>query len=104
MSREPGTGGARDLPELELECMKVLWDSGPLTVRAVREHLLSRRPLAYTTVLTVLDRLMRKGVVTRRKRGRAHVYAALYTQDAARQAALARLLEHYFGGSRTLLL
>ena len=104
MSRKSGTGRRRDLPELELECMKVLWDNGPLTVRDIREGLLPRRALAYTTVLTVLDRLARKGIVSRRKWGRAHVYDAVYTQAAAREAALARLLEHYFGGSRELLL
>ena len=104
MSRKSGTGRRRDLPELELECMKVLWDNGPLTVRDIREGLLPRRALAYTTVLTVLDRLAHKGIVSRRKSGRAHVYDAVYTQAAAREAALARLLEHYFGGSRELLL
>ena len=104
MSRKPGTGRRRDLPELELECMNVLWDNGSLTVRDIREGLLPRRALAYTTVLTVLDRLARKGIVSRRKSSRAHVYDAVYTQAAAREAALARLLEHYFGGSRDLLL
>lgn len=104
MARKGGTGGGRDLPELELECIKVLWDNGALTVRGVRERLLLRRPLAYTTVLTVLDRLARKGVVSRRKSGRAHLYDAVYTQVAAREAALGRLLEHYFGGSHELLL
>ena len=93
-----------DLPELELECMEVLWDAGDLTVRGVREHLLLRRPLAYTTVLTVLDRLARKGAVTRRKSGRAHLYRAAYTLAEARQAAVGRLLQHYFGDSLDLLL
>jgi BlaI family penicillinase repressor len=104
MSRKSGTGRGGGLPELELECIKVLWDNGPLTVRGIREGLLPRRPLAYTTVLTVLDRLARKGIVTRYKRGRAHVYDAVYSRAAACEAALARLLEHYFGGSRELLL
>ena len=104
MSRKSGAVRGTHLPELELECMKILWGNGPLTVRGIRERLLPRRPLAYTTVLTVLDRLARKGTVTRRKSGRAHVYDAVYTQAAAREAALARLLEHYFGGSREVLL
>jgi BlaI family penicillinase repressor len=96
-------GRLRDLPELELECMKVLWESGELSVRAVRDRLLPRRSLAYTTILTVLDRLAHKGVVTRRKAGRAHLYQAAYSLAEARQAAVSRVLQHYFGGSRELL-
>lgn len=102
----PRTAGARSgvLPDLELECMQILWRSGDLTVRAVHEQLKPRRPLAYTTVLTVLDRLAQKGVVTRRKSGRAHLYHPLFTLAEARERAVSRVLEHYFGGSRELLL
>jgi predicted transcriptional regulator len=92
------------LPDLELECMKALWRSGDLTVRAVHEQLKAYRPLAYTTVLTVLDRLAQKGVVTRRKSGRAHLYHPLFTLADARKRAVNRVLEHYFDGSRQLLL
>ena len=84
--------------------MKVLWDVGDLTVRGVRERLYARRPLAYTTVMTVLDRLARKGAVSRRKVGRAHLYHTVYSRSAALDRALRRLLENYFGGSRDLLL
>ena len=102
----PRTAGARtgDLPDLELACMKALWRSGDLTVRAVHEQLKACRPLAYTTVLTVLDRLAQKGVVTRRKFGRAHLYHPLFTLADARKRAVNRVLEHYFDGSRQLLL
>lgn len=104
MPRRAGTGAQGNLPDLELECMKVLWDGGELTVREVRERLRPRRTLAYTTVLTVLDRLAQKGAVSRRKMGRALLYQAAFSQAAAREAALARLVEHYFGGSRQFLL
>ena len=102
----PRTAGARSglLPELELECMKALWRSGDLTVRAVHEQLKACRPLAYTTVLTVLDRLAQKGVVTRRKSGRAHLYHPIFTLAEAREKAVNHTLEHYFDGSRELLL
>lgn len=102
----PRTAGAvsGDLPDLELECMKVLWVHGDLSVRTVQQQLQPRRPLAYTTVLTVLDRLARKGVVTRRKSGRLHLYHPVYTLAQAREKAVNRVLEHYFGASRELLL
>ena len=96
--------GRSEIPALELECIKVLWEAGDLTVHAVRERLFPRRPLAYTTVMTVLDRLARKGAVSRRKMGRAHVYHAVYSRESARDHALERLVENYFSGSLESLL
>ena len=96
--------GRVELPALELECMKVLWDGGEFSVRDVRQHLLPRRTLAYTTVLTLLDRLSRKGVVTRRKQGRAHLYQAVWPRAEARRLAVGKLLENYFGGSQERLM
>ena len=103
MPRKASGAWKGELPALELECMKVLWEGGELTVHGVRDRLQARRPLAYTTVLTLLGRLARRGAVSRRKTGRAHLYRAVYTRSAAREVALARLLEDYFGGSRDLL-
>lgn len=92
-----------DLPPLELECMKALWSLGEATVEEVRADLMPRRPLAYTTILTVMDRLARKGVAERRKRGRAHVYTAAVAKDVVREHAIERLLENFFHGSREQL-
>lgn len=92
-----------DLPPLELECMKALWALKEATVEEIRAHLLPARPLAYTTVLTVMDRLARKGVAERRKRGRAHVYTAAIPEDSIRDRALERLIADFFGGSREQL-
>ena len=89
------------LPQLEIECMKVLWGGGEASVAQVRAAL--PRSLAYTTVMTVLDRMAAKGVVARRKQGRAFWYSAALERDAARSAAVARLLENYFDGDRRAL-
>ena len=83
--------------------MKILWESGDLTVREVREQLHAQRPLAYTTIMTVLDRLARKGVVSRRKVGRAHLYHAEFPRAEARGRAVRRLLDYYFDGSTEAL-
>jgi predicted transcriptional regulator len=70
------------LGDLERVVMRELWDaSGPLTVRQVHEGLSLERDLAYTTVMTVLDRLTKKGVVTREKADRAYLYAATQTRE-----------------------
>lgn len=93
-----------DLAPLELDCMNALWPLGEATVRDVQEALVEVRPRAYTTIMTILDRLAHKGVVTRRKIGRAYLYRANLTPDSARESAVERLVAGFFGGSRELLM
>jgi len=91
----PRHGG--ELPQLELDCMNVLWRSGPAAVAAIREAVaVQGRPLAYTTVLTVMERLVRKHVVARRKQGRAFLYSPEVTRQNLRAQAVERLLRNYF--------
>ncbi len=79
--------------------MKVLWDRERATVGEVQEELKPSRPLAYTTVMTVMDRLARKEAVVRRKQGRGYLYAPAVSQEALRQLALKRLLHDFFADS-----
>ena len=63
------------LGELEQRVMDVLWGaSQPMSVRAVLNVLLEEKQLAYTTVMTVLDRLAKKGIVSREREGRQWIY------------------------------
>jgi BlaI family transcriptional regulator, penicillinase repressor len=104
---ENGHGGRRksilDLAPLELDCMNALWPLGEATVRDVQQALLEVRPRAYTTIMTILDRLAHKGVVSRRKIGRAYLYRPTLTPDLARESAVERLVAGFFGGSRQAL-
>lgn len=86
------------LAQLELDCMKVLWKQPGSSVAEVRSAL--DRPLAYTTVMTVLDRMTGKGVVTRRKNGRAWHYSAQLDRETARIEAVDRLLANLFDDDR----
>jgi BlaI family penicillinase repressor len=96
---------ARDVPPpLELSCLKALWSLQEGNVRAVQEEVARSRPLAYTTIMTVLDRLVHKGKLTRRKVGRAFVYSPIASRDSMRRAALRELLDGYFDGSESQLL
>lgn len=90
-------------PPLELECLKALWNLGEGNVRAVQQALEPRRPLAYTTVMTLLDRLARKGVVARRKSGRFFLYRPEVDKETMRRRAIADLVECLFDGSPQLL-
>jgi predicted transcriptional regulator len=95
---------AREVPPpLELLCLSALWTLEEGDVKAVREMVAQSRPLAYTTIMTVLDRLVRKGMLARRKVGRRFVYAPQATRDAARRAAVRELLDGYFDGSEESL-
>jgi predicted transcriptional regulator len=91
-------------PPLELACLKALWSLQEGKVSAVQEVVARSRPLAYTTIMTVLDRLVRKGKLNRRKVGRAFVYAPEASRDSMRRAALRELIEGYFDGSEAELL
>jgi predicted transcriptional regulator len=91
---------ARDVPPpLELMCLNALWSSGEGSVKDVRAVVTATRPLAYTTIMTVLERLVRKGKLSRRKSGRAFLYVPQATREATRRAAIRELVEGFFDGS-----
>ena len=75
-------GGKQDgfaLGPLELELMQILWSRGESSVREVAREL--ERQLAYTTVMTTLDRLYKKGFLSRRMLDRAFLYTAEMTRE-----------------------
>lgn len=88
-----------DLAPLELDCMNTLWPLGEGTVRQIQQRLAASRPRAYTTIMTILDRLAQKGVVTRRKVGRAYLYRPNLSAQEARAHALEQVVESFFAGS-----
>ena len=96
---------AREVPPpLELLCLRALWSLEEGTVRDVQRIVAETRPLAYTTIMTVLDRLVRKGKLARRKIARAFVYSPETSRDTMRRAALRELLDGYFDGSEEELI
>lgn len=96
---------ARDVPPpLELSCLKALWSLQEGNVRDVQQIVAQSRPLAYTTIMTVLDRLVRKGRITRRKVGRAFLYAPQSSRDTMRRVAIRELLDGFFDGSEEQLM
>lgn len=84
--------------------MNTLWPMGEGTVREIRDRLAERRTRAYTTIMTIMDRLARKGVVDRRKTGRKYIYRPRLSAQEARTHALERVVENFFGGSKESLL
>src|SRR6202041_3264358 len=99
---DPRRRALLDLAPLELDCMNTLWPIGEGTVREIRDQLAPRRPRAYTTIMTIMDRLARKGIVERRKSGRAYIYRPSLSIEDARTHALGQIVESFFGGSREI--
>ena len=89
---------------LEFECLEALWALGEGTVGDVQKEMRRGRALAYTTVMTVLDRLTKKGSLSRRKAGRKFLYQALISPESVRGAAVRDLVNGFFGGSTVALL
>ncbi len=86
----------RRFGDLEAAVMDLLWSSpAPLSVRQVLERLPPRRGLGYTTVMTVLDNLHRKGLLERDPSGRAYLYWPRQT----REAYTAELMHEALGSS-----
>ena len=86
------------LTALELEIMKILWDTGPANVQTVQAKL-EGGALAYTTVQTMLNVLHRKGRIERQMKERAYVYKPVLTRQTAASQAVREMLERFFGGS-----
>ena len=86
------------LGPLEISVMDVLWERGEGNVHEVALRL--DRPLAYTTVMTTLDRLFKKGLLNRRKSERAYLYSARFTHREWEQRRAGELLAGLLAGPK----
>lgn len=90
--------------EFELQILGVLWDQGPSTVREVMEHLPDGKPRAYTSVLSVMQVMQKKGLLKakRQKEGLANVYSPKSSREQVVGPLLSGLVSRVFGGSPAL--
>jgi predicted transcriptional regulator len=83
---------------LEITVMEILWAAGEATVHDVAQRL--GRPLAYTTVMTTLDRLYKKGLLARRKSERAFLYTPRLTKAEWERKRAGDILSTFFTGPK----
>src|SRR5205809_7045318 len=91
------------LTPLELDIMKAVWLHPPITVRNVQQAIRPSRQLAYTTVMTIMDRTYHKGFLSRKFRGRTHFYEPQIAYTDARDKAVNTSLRSFFDGSEQKL-
>ena len=83
----------------ELEVLQVLWRLGPATVREVMDALNATRPRAYTSVMSLLNVMVDKGLLEKEPRGRAFAYVACAQEEPTLRQLVGDLLQRAFRGS-----
>ena len=85
--------------ESELSILQVIWNNGPSSVREINDELNKDKEVGYTTTLKLLQIMTEKGLATRIKDGRNHIYSSAVERNVAQQQFLDKLLNGVFGGS-----
>ncbi len=86
-------GSAKFLGELESEIMEIIWADSPLTVKRVLYFIQKKRPYAYTTIMTVMNRLANKGLLIRSKKGQAFIYSPLQSREEFIRGTVEKILD-----------
>jgi len=92
------------LTEAELRLMKILWRRGESAVSDLVSDVSDTTPLAYTSVLTIIRILEKKGYVSHRQEGRAFLYSPCVAEHDAGRSEVRQVLQRFFGNSRERLL
>ena len=96
-------GSIDKLGALQKAVMEAVWDLGEATVQQVRDRL-EREPLpAYTTVLSVMQKLEKAGWLTHRAEGRSYIYLPVRSREEAGATSLRTFIERVFSGDRLLM-
>jgi BlaI family transcriptional regulator, penicillinase repressor len=91
------------LGTLQRAVMEVVWELGEASVQAVRERIKRRPQPAYTTILSVMQKLEKAGWLTHRSEGRSYVYLPVRSREEAGATSLSTFIERVFSGDRLLL-
>jgi BlaI family transcriptional regulator, penicillinase repressor len=89
--------------EKELEILQILWNKGPVAVKDVHDEMGGEESNGYTTILKLMQIMHEKGLVTRQKNGKLHLYKAVPTQENTRQLMLDKMINTIFQGSASQL-
>ena len=88
----------------ELTILQELWQRGPSTVKVIHEALSSTRDIGYTTALKLMQIMHEKGLLTREREGKTHIYQPAVSQEKVRKQLLNKLMDTAFEGSAMKLI
>jgi predicted transcriptional regulator len=88
-----------DLGSLQRAIMEAVWDLREATVHQVQDRLAKEKELAYTTVLSAMQKLEKMGWLAHRPSGRNYVYLATRSRDEQSASSLRKFIDHIFGGN-----
>jgi len=92
-----------DLGELQRVVIEAVWELGEASVHQVRERISRRKKLAYTTVLTAMQKLEKAGWLRHRAEGKVYVYVPTRTREEAGATSLRKFMERMFDGDALLM-
>ena len=84
---------------LELQILAILWEQGPLPIKAINDAMPDGKERAYTTVLTIVQSMEKKGLVTHTREGNRHIYRAKYSRKKVLHPYMSNLVTNLFGGN-----
>ena len=83
----------------ELEVLALIWQRGALTVRQIHDHIKRSRDIGYTTTLKIMQIMFEKGMLTRSKQGKTHLYKAVESQQKTQDGLVNKMVNTAFHGS-----
>lgn len=89
--------------EKELEILQILWENGASSVKDVHEIMGGEEANGYTTILKLMQIMYEKGLVTRQKSGKLHLYRAVPTQESTQKVMITKMIDTVFQGSAAQL-
>jgi BlaI family penicillinase repressor len=92
-----------DLGALQRAVIEVVWELGEASVHDVRDRLSRRKKLAYTTVLTAMQKLEKAGWLRHRTEGKSYVYLPTRTREEAGAKSVHKFIKHVFDGDPVLM-
>jgi len=86
--------------EAELEILQFLWEKHPASVKEIHEKLSKSRDVGYTTILKQMQRMHEKGIISRTKKGKIHLYSSVSKEKDIQKGMLNKLVKTAFKGSK----
>lgn len=83
----------------ELAILTLLWEQGPLPVKAIHEQLSTEKEVVYTTILKTMQVMLERGFLDRESQGRKHIYRAAIAKEDTQDKLLDTFMNRAFGGS-----